>query len=160
MDPANSKAFEKRAPDPDEIRKLLEAAGHYIKNAAVPGLESTAKFIMAYPATLELATVVLRANGYRFKSSAQGKHEMTFKALKTIFGPEGASFEAFFQKCRKTRNTSQYDEWIDLSDKEAVDLVSEAGKFRDAVVAWLKANHPSLLPPPLPPATSPSQSSP
>jgi len=101
---------------------------------------------MAYPAALDLATVVLRASGYRAKSGAPGHHENTFAALSELFGKEGPSLTRYFQSCRKKRNTVSYAAWIDISEKESEEFLKELDGFREAVKEFLMRNHPKLAP--------------
>jgi hypothetical protein len=92
---------------------------------------------------------VLRASGYRTRGP--GHHETTFKALAEIFGSEGKRLAKYLDECRKKRNDTQYDHWIDVPETETDEILDEIGKFEKGVRAWIVKNHPTLSPPAPPP---------
>ena len=52
-----------------EIQRLLAVADRDLKDANITGLSVDRRFATAYAAALQLATVVLRASGYRASSN-------------------------------------------------------------------------------------------
>jgi hypothetical protein len=139
-----SKRIARQATSAPEIARLLDSAGHFVKNANVAGLESTAKFLLAYGAALDLAMVILRAGG--FKTRGMGHHETAFEALAYLMGAEGKGLAKYLQTCREKRNRISYDNWTDIPETETKELLKQLEAFRTLVVEWLKAKHPTLSP--------------
>ncbi|MCG9478677.1 MAG: hypothetical protein K9H14_00530 [Actinomycetia bacterium] len=65
-----------------EIQNLIELARRDIKDAKVIGLSSDRKFVCAYNAVLQLATILLYCKGFRPKGA--GHHFIVFQAMKII----------------------------------------------------------------------------
>ena len=143
-----SKRIARQAPSAQETSRLLDSASHFVKNANVAGLESTAKFLLAYGAALDLAMVLLRASG--FKTRGMGHHETAFEALAYILGAEGLTLAKYLQTCREKRNRISYDNWTDIPETETREFLKELEAFRKRVLAWLAKRHPALLPKPSP----------
>ena len=51
----------------------------------------------------------------------------------------------FLDTCRAKRNTAEYDTAGTVSPSEANELRTFTQELRTDVIAWLRANHPSLL---------------
>ncbi len=129
---------------PGEIANLLSASDLDLDNSAVPGIDPEWQLIMAYTAALRLALAALAASGYR--PSRESGHYRTIGSLALTIGAEKAlvdKFDAF----RKKRNLSQYETAGLVSEKEAGEMKELAQELKSRVTAWLKANHPELLPP-------------
>ena len=52
---------------------------------------------------------------------------------------------SYFDGCRQSRNDLSYGAASVVSDSDANELRTKATEFRDAVEAWLRANHPTLI---------------
>ncbi len=70
-----------------EISRLLAVVDRDLTDASVPGLSVDRGFATAYEAGLQLATIVLRASGYRASASAGGHHWRTIALLTELMGP-------------------------------------------------------------------------
>jgi len=124
----------------DELRAL---AGRNLQDAALPGLSTDGKFSMAYNAARTMATVAVRAAGYRIKQTG-GAHYNTFLALETALGPSVSTMAAYLDNCRTARNELSYDAASLVSDSDADELVEKAEELRDLVEDWISRNHPNL----------------
>ena len=68
-----------------EIRRLLQVTARDLSDSCVEGLSADRRFATAYNAALQLATVVLRAEGYR--TAGVGHHATVIACLRLIIGP-------------------------------------------------------------------------
>ena len=75
-------------PSRPEIHRLLAIADWDLKDANIKGLSVDRRFATAYSAALQLATVVLRASGYRASSSTGGHHWRTIGLLPELMGAQ------------------------------------------------------------------------
>lgn len=125
-----------------ELDDLRGVVARSIKDAQAINLSADGKFGFAYNAARSIATIVVRASGYRVKSQGGG-HYNTFLALGAA-DPAFAALAVYFDACRVKRNEFSYDEADVVSDTEADELETKATQFAVDVEAWLKANHPNL----------------
>ncbi|MEA3402173.1 MAG: hypothetical protein U9R79_13130 [Armatimonadota bacterium] len=108
------------------------------------GLPTDWRFAIAYSAALKLATVVVRAEGYR--TVGGGHHFVTFAAFGAIMGTAEQGRVQYLQSCRVKRNRAAYDRAGEVTEADVEDLVSEAHALKELVIAWLRQHHPALLP--------------
>jgi hypothetical protein len=127
-----------------EIDELRALAGRNLKDAAVPQLSSDGRFSMAYNAARTLATVAIRASGYRVKQ-AGGAHHNTFLAITVAMGPAYDTLATYFDGCRQSRNDLSYGAASVVSDSDADELLAKTTEFRGALEVWLRAKHPTFL---------------
>ena len=132
------------AIDKGEIAKLLRIADRDILEAAERCHDVDWQFAIAYNASLQLATVALRASGYRASTKA-GHHWVTFALLPDILGDTFIDSADYFNACRIKRNTTEYCDTGTISKQEAEQLIHEAKMFKAKIVSWLKKHHPHLL---------------
>lgn len=102
------------------------------------------QFGIAYNAALKLCTVLLYASGYRPEKNLA--HYRTLAALPLILGDTRKDDADYLDTCRAKRNTAEYDTAGTVSQSEADELREFTKELRADVIAWLKANHPSLIP--------------
>lgn len=126
-----------------EVDELLALVARNLKDASASGLSSDGQYEFAYNAMRTLATIVIRACGYRVKSSAGG-HYFTFLALEAA-DPAFAGQSAMGDAARQKGNDFSYESAGIVSDTEAQDLLAEVAAFRESVRTWLAAKHPELL---------------
>ena len=131
-------------PSRPEIHRLLAVADRDLKDASIKGLSVDRRFATAYAAALQLATVVLRASGYRASSSAGGHHWRTIKLLPTLMGLQQQERGLYLDSCRRARNQGDYDRIGVVSESELLELLGDALGFRNEVLAWLSTKHPDL----------------
>jgi uncharacterized protein (UPF0332 family) len=132
----------RQATSPREIRNLFRVADRDLSDAQVPGLSADRCFATAYNAALQLATSVLRAEGYRTAGVA---HQRTaISTLPVILGSGMTSTADYLDACRAKRNTVDYDGIGVANEAEVLELVEEAGRLRLSVENWLSEHHPEL----------------
>jgi hypothetical protein len=112
-------------------------------DANLTGLFDDGRFGHAYDAARTLATIVVRASGYRVKLEGGG-HYNTFQALRAA----DASFSktaSFLDACRRKRNDFFYEQANVVTNTEAEDFLMQANAFFVTVDGWLRKHHPNLL---------------
>lgn len=129
-------------PAASEIADLLRVVDRDLKDAGIEELSADRRFATAYNAALQLATVVLRAEGYRTQGVAH--HHTTIEALPLILGTEVGATADYLDACRSRRNTVDYDGIGIATEADVEELVREAEALRETVLAWLEKAHPEL----------------
>ncbi len=129
---------------PREIQDLWQLVQRDLSSATIAGLPLDWQFAIAYHAVLQLATIVLRCEGYRAASASH--HTVTFTALAAVAGQELGDLVEYFQACRAKRNIVEYDRAGEISQEEVAKLLAAAGQFRKWVAHWTKTKHPDLAP--------------
>ena len=120
----------------DEIAKLLKIVDRDIKEASHNCHEVDWQFAIAYNAALQLATVVLRASGYK-ASTKVGHHWATFTVLPDLLGDEFREAADYFNDCRSKRNSLEYCNSGTITQKDADKLIAEVKKFKTKVLTIL-----------------------
>lgn len=110
-----------------EIDDLRAVVARSLRDSKAINLSADGKFGFAYNAVRSLATMAIRAAGYRVKSHGGG-HFNTFIALEAV-SPAFAASAAYFDICRQKRNELSYDEADVVSETEADELEANAGQF-------------------------------
>lgn len=126
-----------------EIADLFNVVNRDIEDAEVEILSNDRRFATAYNASLQLATIVLHAAGYRVKGI--GHHENTIKVLPEIMGIEAQPRADYLNNCRSMRNRADYDNAGRISKSETEEIIEESKIFREDVIKWLTKNHPHLI---------------
>jgi hypothetical protein len=93
---------------------------------------------------LKLCTILLNASGYR--ADRLQAHFRTLQSLPLILGAERARDAGYVDRCRKIRNTVEYESAGVVTEAEAKELIEFTKSLRKDVLAWLKKNHPKLSP--------------
>ena len=127
-----------------EVADRLGVVERHLADADIMQLSDDGRFTAAYNAALQLATVVLRAAGYR--TVGLGHHWATFQALPEVMGAEVQDRADYLDTCRAKRSVTDYDRAGEVSSTEVAEILKEARAFRTEVMAWLRAKHPALLP--------------
>ena len=130
-------------PTRAEIDAQRELASRALADAAIAAVSDDGRFDRAYDAARALATVVIRASGYRVKG-AGGGHYNTFLALEAADPDRFAAFAAHFHLCREKRNELSYVQPRVVSRSELEEILREVPRFRVAVAGWLQEAHPEL----------------
>jgi hypothetical protein len=113
-----------------------------LKDGQVAGVSPQGRYEFAYNAARLLATVVVRACGYRIVARG-GHHYYTFQALEAadaIFARAAAAFDA----ARSKRNDFSYDTPVPVSETETKDLIADVLAFQNEAEAWITARYPAL----------------
>lgn len=138
-----SGALRRHRPTRREISDLLAVVDRDYADAQVTAVSLDRRFATAYSSALQLATVVLTAEGYR-ASAQRGHHVVTIRALPELLGDELRETAHYLDSCRALRNTSDYDRVGAISENDVAELLDEVGRLRDLVVEWLASKHPAL----------------
>lgn len=113
-----------------EVRSLLEVVERLLRDAEVEGVSADGRFVSAYGAVLQTATMLIRCHGYRTKGI--GHHYTTFQALSAVL-PDEKKLISYFEACRSKRNLADYTQTGAVSEKEVRDLIAEARAFLSQV---------------------------
>lgn len=115
-------------------RDLQDAAG---------SISADWQFGIAYNAALKLCTILLYASGYKPEKALQ--HYRTIQALPVILGSTYKEDAKYLDTCRNKRNTAEYD-YAGVAGADDVDeIIDFVKELREAIIKWLKENHPQLL---------------
>jgi len=134
------------SPTVAQIQQLLEVVDRDIADAQASGLSPDGKFQHAYDAALQLCTVALLASGYQVPKR-QGHHKRTIDSLQFTLGLKWAETADYIERCSRLRGQAIYERTGVVSHEDADELSDTAKQLRADVVAWLKAQHPVLVPP-------------
>jgi len=129
-------------PTKQEIDNLRSIVARSLRDVLAPGLSVDARFVMAYDAARTLSLMIVRAAGYRPRST--GAHYHTFAALEAA-DPAFCALSAYFDGCRIKRNISEYEFSGGITDTEADGLLQTVRQFSDDVEEWIRAPHSSLV---------------
>ena len=132
----------RRKPTRADVRQLMKLAVRDLADAVVEGLSADRRFLIAYEAALNLATIPILSSGYETHGS--GHHWVTFQLLPELMGKEYSQTATYFESCRVKLNVGTYDRGGEVSGSEADELVAEAARFRSQVEQWLRDTHPEL----------------
>jgi hypothetical protein len=138
-------SIRRQAPAPKEIQALLAVADRDLADANLQGLSRDRRFATAYGAALQLATVVLRASGYRTSANVGGHHWRTIKLMPEFMGAGQNDRVAYLDSCRRARNQADYDRIDVVTDEEVLELLEDVLEFRGEVLDWLEKTRPDLL---------------
>ena len=133
----------RHAPQRDEIQKLLRGLDRSLGDAQVAGLSSEGRLAAAYDALLRIATIALRASGYRTTADQPGHHAITLQALPLTLGIESdllVQIDAF----RRKRNLAAYEADDSVSDGDLAELLSIVSDLKGKLQTWLATHHVDL----------------
>lgn len=126
----------------DEIDELRALARRCLDDANIEALSPDGRFDRAYGAARALATIVVRASGYRVRQP--GAHYNTFLALEAADAETFFAEVAYFNVCRLLRNQLSYESSGVISAMELEEILCKAPEFELAVERWLAEHHPEL----------------
>jgi hypothetical protein len=125
-----------------EVADLFSVAERDLSDAQVTGVSDDRRFATAYNAALQLATIALRAEGYRTAGVAH--HRTTISTLPMVIGPDLTTTADYLDACRSKRNTVDYDGIGIATAADVLELIDEAMRLREYVEGWLSEHHPEL----------------
>ena len=131
---------------PEEIRDLWRIVERDLNDAAADGISHDWQFGIAYNAALKLSLILLYAEGY-MPGKGQGAHVRPINALPLILGAGRQGDADYLDGCRQKRNRVEYDYVGGASREDVAELQKFCHELRAAVLDWLKARHPGLVPP-------------
>lgn len=127
----------------EEIAALLAIVERDLANAGLAGLAEDWKLNIAYNAALQAATAALAAAGYR--AAREQHHYRTIQSLALTIGWPAAKVVRL-DRFRQKRNIGGYETAGLVSEREAREMRELSACLRGDVLAWLRKNHPKLLP--------------
>ena len=127
----------------DEIRGLLTIVSRDLKDATVAEVSEDRRFEAAFNAARTLATVALRASGYRTSTQA-GHHLRTIESLELTINADSKLIQRL-KTLSKKRNATSYDLAGNVSEQELQLAIKTAEDMQRQVLSWLKEKHPDLL---------------
>lgn len=143
QDWANNGWLRAHQSSPQEIADLLAIVARDLADAT-GNISADWRFGIAYNAALKLCTILLHASGYRPEKTLQ--HYRSIAALPEILGQEWQAETDYLETCRRKRNTAEYDRTGVATEQDAIELVKFCEELRQAVLDWLRQNHPALAP--------------
>jgi len=129
----------------DEIAALLRIVERDLSDAKVEAVSEDRRFEAAFSAARTAANAALRACGYR-TATQLGHHQKTVESLELTIEAD----LRLIQKLRvfsKKRNATSYDSAGNVSEQELDQAIKVAEDLRQTVIAWMRKNHPDLIPP-------------
>lgn len=127
-----------------EIANSLAIAEREISDGSLEGISPDGRFEHAYNAIRALCEVALHAEGF-VVPKGQRPHERVIESLKFTLG-EGYSDDVdFFDRSRRRRHQTTYDQPGTIQQRDADELLDAAKKLDTNVRSWLERNHPDLL---------------
>lgn len=123
----------------DELRAMVAIN---LKDAKVTGISAQGRYEFAYNAARLMATIVVRASGYRV-IARNGHHYFTFQAL-AASDSSFAVMAVYFDRARDQRNDFMYDAPTAISDTDAEELVKEVAQFVIECENWISKHYPAL----------------
>ncbi len=140
---ANNGWLKAHKTSPQEIAELFAIVDRDLDDAK-GDISDDWRFGIAYNAALKLCTILLYACGYTPEKALQ--HYRTIQALPLILGTEREADAEYLDICRSIRNTVEYQHTGGATDENADELITFTRTLRADVIAWLKKEHPNLVP--------------
>lgn len=127
----------------DEIASLFAIVERDLGDANVAAISEDRRFEAAFSAARTAATIALRASGYRTATQV-GHHTKTIESLELTIEADNMLIQRM-KTFSKKRNTTAYDAAGSVSSQELQLAIKTATELRNAVMHWMKRNHPELL---------------
>jgi uncharacterized protein (UPF0332 family) len=122
----------------EEIAQLFKIVDRDLSDAEIRGLSADRRFITAYNAALQLATIVLRVSGFRTNPNKAGHHRISIDALSEILGKEFQDIADYLNACHIKRNICDYTSSGEVSETEAAEIIKEVKDFKTSVIKWIR----------------------
>ena len=127
----------KHTASKDELADLIRIADRDLRLAEKLNDDNDWQFAIAYNAVLQLATILIRASGYRVNTKTS-HHWVTLTVFPEFLGETFRKTSDYFNECRVKRNSAEYKISGDISLKDALHLIHEAKIFKKKVLSWLE----------------------
>jgi uncharacterized protein (UPF0332 family) len=126
-----------------ELESVRAIVARDLADASVTGLSADRRFATAYNAALQSAKMVIACAGYRV-STGGGHHKISFDCIHLAMGAAADPFADYFDRCRRKRNTIDYDYAFVATETEAQEILQKANEFAELVEEWIAAKHPAF----------------
>src|ERR1700733_88122 len=127
----------------EELESVRAIIARDLADASVSGLSADRRFATAYNAALQSAKMPIACAGYRVTAGA-GHHKISFDCIELAMGSRAKSFADYFDRCRRKRNTIDYDSAFVATETEAEEILQRANEFVEMVEQWIAAKHPAV----------------
>jgi hypothetical protein len=127
----------------EEIAALLAIADRDIAASQTSNLVADWRFAIAYNAILQLGVAALAAAGYRAERANQ--HYRVIQSLSLTLQCDVATLRKL-DAFRRKRNLADYERAGLVSESEVQEAIAAARHLRQQVEAWVRSEHPHLLP--------------
>jgi uncharacterized protein (UPF0332 family) len=127
----------------EELENLRAIIARDLADASVAGLSADRRFTTAYNAALQSAKMAIACAGYRVTIGA-GHHKISLECIDLAIGSAANPFADYFDRCRRKRNTIDYDDAFVATETEAEEILRKANEFVEVVEQWIAAKHPTL----------------
>jgi hypothetical protein len=126
-----------QATSKDEINDLLKIVERDLEDSAQKEISEDWQFGIAYNAALKLASILVRASGYRIKG--QGHHMNIIAMIPLVLGAHKKDDADYLDTCRRKRNIVEYDCVGGATDLDVQELRDFVYEFQKEVLIWLKS---------------------
>lgn len=115
---------------PKSLADLSNVVSRDLRDAQVTSLSADRRFAIAYNAALNLASYVIRKNGYRVAAKV-GHHRTAFLIAGEVLGRTAKSHLDYFDLCRRKRNKVEYDLAGVVTDRDVDELIRQVSDFKN-----------------------------
>jgi hypothetical protein len=129
-----------------ELRSLLGVIDRELADAEVAGLSDEGRFTHAYDGALLLCKLALHASGFELQKDKKGHHSNWINSLELTIGKEQKETLIHISKSSHLRHISLYNQTGVIQKEDADELLETAKTLRTDVLAWLRSQHPTLVP--------------
>lgn len=133
-------------PTVAEVGSLLGVVDRELSDAGVAGLSDDGRFTHAYDGALILCKLALHVSGFELQKRAPGHHALWINSLEFTLGTAHKQTVIHLSASSKLRHTTLYDHAGVVQKQDADDLLAAVRQLRTDVLAWLRSQHPTLLP--------------
>jgi uncharacterized protein (UPF0332 family) len=124
----------------DEIKKSLEIATRDIELADdILSKNLDWCLTITYNGVLQVCRAYMFSLGYR--ASSHASHKIVFEFMESVVGEKFKDTVTYFDRIRKKRHRTVYDEIGLVSKKEASEALQTAEEFIDDVKKWINEKH-------------------
>jgi hypothetical protein len=127
----------------ERVKRLQEmeaVARRHLIDADTSGLSADGKHNIAYTAARVAAEMVMVAEGFR-AGRRTGKHASVFAFLAAVDEGRWSAEARYFDRCRRRRNISEYEQAHTVSPTEADAVAQEAERLLGEVLEWVGEAH-------------------
>ena len=127
----------------NEIKALLGIVRRSLDDSKVDAISADLRFVATFTAALTVATIALRASGYRTVTQVS-HHTKIIESLELTINADPKLIQKLKVFSNK-RNKSVYDVAGAVSEQELDQVIKLATGLRVQVNEWIEKNHPALL---------------
>jgi hypothetical protein len=131
----------KEASSRQEIKGLVSIVDRDLSDAEVEVISDDRRFEAAFAAARTLASIALRASGYR--ATGQAHHQHTIESLEFTITADAKLIQRL-RTLSKKRNATSYDHAGNVSAQDVSLAIQTASELQKLVLPWLERNHPRL----------------